>query len=462
MTKSWLYFILKLNKDGGRNMAEPEIKLSFDLANIVWQELEKKGFKKRTNLAGFPTNSFTEDELAQITSLNLVNFNAPLTGLSHLKNLRSLSISTLGSTSYMSKNNLRSITDKDIWEIEKLTNLRHLSIDNQRLITSIDISNLTNLDSLQLTRNEELTEIIGLDKNRSIGALTLYDLNNLLPIKGFDQFIEHNDDLYDINLDVLLFPQAIGYRHTTKTFNQKAYERIIEDIGSFAKWSETCGNKTININNHQMCQLHQKASEIVSTYCKTSSDAEVVATIDRWLAENVKYNYGALDSTLRGESKDGLLQGPIRGANGAFNAFMYHSCVCEGYTRAMQYMLALKGIHSTNVSCIAGEDTLHMSEASYDNEFATFTLPKTGYHSICRVDRSGGCYYCDPCWDACCFQQGDKSLPYLLLTKEQISKDHTLSFDEQNISHQAPIPDFYLANIKSQANKRIAQDGKNK
>jgi hypothetical protein len=82
-------------------------------------------------------------------------------------------------------------------------------------------------------------------------------------------------------------------------------------------------------------------------------------------------------------------------------------------------------------------------------------LPKTGYHSICRVDRSGGCYYCDPCWDACSYQKGDKSLPYLLLTKEQISKDHTLSFDEQNISHQNPIPDYYMANIKSQANSKI-------
>lgn len=37
--------------------------------------------------------------------------------------------------------------------------------------------------------------------------------------------------------------------------------------------------------------------------------------------------------------------GPAGGTNGAYNAIMENTCVCEGYTRAMQYLLKLKGIN---------------------------------------------------------------------------------------------------------------------
>ena len=436
-------------------MPSNEIKLSPSLAIAVWDALGKKGITKRTDKFGLMSSVFTEDELSQVTSLNLVNYTGSLKGISNLTNLTNLSITSKGNPSFKASKDLISITDNDIFEIEKLTSLKHLSIDNQRLITTLDISGFKNLQSLQLTRNEEFMDIIGLDKNRTISSLTLYDLNNLQPIKNFDQFIAQNAELFETNLDVLLFPQAIGYKQTTRSFNQAALERFTKDIDAFATWSETCGNRTININNHQMQQLHKKALDIVTKYCGLASDAEAVAIIDRYLAENVKYNYSALGTNLRGEHKDGLLVGPAKGANGAYNALIYNSCVCEGYTRAMQYMLGLKGIKTSNVVCISGEDKLHMSEASYDNEFTVFNLPTTGYHSICRVERDSGIYYCDPCWDACLYQKGDKSLPYLLLTKAEISKDHTLSFDEKNISHQQPIPDTYLSQIKNTANIRI-------
>lgn len=436
-------------------MENNEIQLPYNLAIAVWDSLAKKGIPKRTNKLGLMTNVFTQEEINQVTHLSLVNFSSSLDGISLLTNLKNLSITSTGSSAYKSSKDLISITDKDLFEIEKLTNLKHLSIDNQRLITSIDVSNFKNLQSLQLTKNEELVDITGLENNKTIGSLTLYDLNNLKPIKNFDKFIANNPELFETNLDVLLFPQAIGYKHMTNTINQAAYDRIMNDIDAFSTWCETCSNKVITINNYQMKQLHKKAHSIVSKYCNGTIDIETIATVDRWLAENVKYNYGALGTTLRGEVKDGILQGPVKGVNGAYNAFIYGSCVCEGYTRAMQYMLGLKGIHTANTHCIACEDTMHMSEASYDNEFTVFNLPKTGYHSICRIERDSGIYYCDPCWDAGRFQRGDKSLPYLLLTKSQISKDHTLSFNDKNISHKDPIPENYLNQIKTNANNII-------
>lgn len=127
------------------------------------------------------------------------------------------------------------------------------------------------------------------------------------------------------------------------------------------------------------------------------------------------------------------------GANGAYNAFIYGTCVCEGYTRAMQYLLTLKGIKSHNVHCISGEDKLHMSTDKQDNIYKRYDLPDDGYHSIISIDDIDYLYD-DPCWNAGRYQRGDKTMPWTLLTKEEISKDHTLSFGEKNINNTLKVP----------------------
>ena len=58
-------------------------------------------------------------------------------------------------------------------------------------------------------------------------------------------------------------------------------------------------------------------------------------------------------------------------------------------------------------------------------------MPDDGYHSIISID-DVDCLYDDPCWNACLYQQGDKSMPWLLRTKSEISEDHTLSFEERD------------------------------
>ena len=121
--------------------------------------------------------------------------------------------------------------------------------------------------------------------------------------------------------------------------------------------------------------------------------------------------------------------------------------MCEGYTRAMQYLLRLKGIKSHNVHCISGEDKLHMSTDKQDNMYKIYNLPDDGYHSIISID-DVDCLYDDPCWNAGRYQIGDKSMPWTLLTKEEISKDHTLSFNERNIDNNTlnvPRSDIQIA-----------------
>ena len=100
--------------------------------------------------------------------------------------------------------------------------------------------------------------------------------------------------------------------------------------------------------------------------------------------------------------------GPAGGTNGAYNAIMENTCVCEGYTRAMQYLLKLKGINSHNVDCYAGKDTTHMADSKGENKYTTYKLPTDGYHSIICIDDYYSLYD-DPCWNACRYQKGDKA-----------------------------------------------------
>ena len=75
-----------------------------------------------------------------------------------------------------------------------------------------------------------------------------------------------------------------------------------------------------------------------------------------------------------------------------------------------------------------------MSTDKQDDMYKIYDLPDDGYHSIISID-DVDCLYDDPCWNAGRYQRGDKSMPWTLLTKEEISRDHTLSFNERNIDN---------------------------
>lgn len=433
-----------------------KIKLPYTIAREVWKSLEKQGVPARKNLAGFYDEKFTQEELDKVTVIKLVNCYESLKGISNLRNLKYLSINTTQNVDYTAKRDLNTIQDEDIWEIEKLENLEVLIINNQREIHEIDISKFKKLKSLEITRCEKLQVITGLTENRTLFELKMYATNSISEIRGLDKFIEENENLDNIELDVLYYPSAIGYKRNG-TYNQNASNKL--DSINCIKWSESVSDKSTSINNFQMKKMHEKAREIINEYCNVTSDIEKVVAVNEYIARNIVYNYQALgENQLRGVMEDGRLKGPPRGANGAFDGFMYNTCVCEGYTRVMQYLLTLIGIKTANTHCVGCEDIYGFADKKNDNPFTFITLPKDGFHSICRIERESGVYYCDPCWNAGRYQKGDESMPYLLLTKEQIAKTHTLSYNEQNIAHRNQIPKDVLERAKQKVAKNFEGD----
>jgi hypothetical protein len=185
---------------------------------------------------------------------------------------------------------------------------------------------------------------------------------------------------------------------------------------SSVQWVEDVNRNSCVLGHNQMIAMHNQACEILHRIIppNASTRDKIIAT-ELWLAQNVKYDHAGFQNTDHQYTENGKALGPKLGTNSAFNALMYNSCVCEGYTRAEQYMLALCGIQSFNVTCRSNTGA---------------------YHSILRI-RDFYDMYSDPCWNACLYQKGDKSLRFTLCTKNGILKDHRLSLEEK-LPSQAP------------------------
>ena len=302
------------------------------------------------------------------------------------------------------------------------------------------MSQLENLQKLVVTHNQHLDDISGMDNLKKLWILECFGNNRLQQIEDLDQVLTQNTELGKLSLDVLLFPNAIGYKQHTGQYNMDALAQIQElSQEGIATWEEgLTDNRSIKINTNQMIQLHNKACEILADNIAPSADTRtIIIGIEQYLARNVRYDDDGLEHGHTGGfnyNGSRIQIGPKGGTNGAYNALIRNCCVCEGYTRAMQYLLKLKGINSHDVDCYAGKDTTHMASESHEDQYTTYILPDSGYHSIICIDDYYGLYD-DPCWNACYYQQGNTSMPWLLKTKEEISQDHTLSFDERNIAN---------------------------
>lgn len=417
------------------------IKLPFSLGLEINKILEEKiQFVPRKNKLGLLSFEYTSEELELIDKLSFENpVRGSLEGIELLSNLKSLRIKSVGNSSYEQDKNIASISDKDCSRIAKCKNLEFLDIENQAKLSYIDVSQMKKLHALSLNRNAVLDEIFGLDSLKELWQFDCVGNESLTRIEGLNGIIMNNKDLTDLNLDVLLYPDAVGYDVKTGSINEETIKRFDEMTIS---WQEILSSgKNIKINNYQMMSMHQKASKALEEYVpKYCENRTAVMGIEQYLAENVKYDDESLKNghshsySSKNDDLPSITSGPIGGANGAYNAFTYKTCVCEGYTRAMQYLLRLKGIKSHNVHCISGEDKLHMSNDKGDDMYKVYNLPDDGYHSIISID-DVEYLYDDPCWNAGRYQRGDKTMPWTLLTKEEISKDHTLSFGEKNIDN---------------------------
>ncbi len=391
--------------------------------NIEPRKYEDGPFKGNLSL------EFSQEELDLIKELKIENpTNKCLEGIEYLKNLEVLSISTKGSTEY--DKSPCTITDKDISKIAKLTNLKSLIINNQSAITWVDLTNLKNLEEIIITKNPNIDTIYGLDKLTKVKDFEEYGNKELYNVDHINKLI-NNNELDNIDLDVQHYNEILP---SSSKIQNMLNCRFVETLSS---------NQNIGYSYYQMLLFHKKCLSIASEAIKFSPDIKNrIIFIENYLAKNITYDREALNNNDRTHTRDGQKIGRKNGTNSAYNGIMYGSAVCEGYTRSMQYILKLLNIKTKNVYCISGENQIKINE-SYHNQVI---LPNDGYHSIIRIDNQDSVYYCDPCWDSCSYHAGIKTLPYCLLTKKEMSKDHTMSFEDDTYDFDIPYPREYILN----------------
>lgn len=364
-----------------------------------------------------PNDTFLEEELDLVDELRITkNF---IKYLDYFKNIKSIIIT--GNNSF---------NNEEIAEIiRRYPNLTDLKIEHQNKMTILDVSSLLNLQELHIIDNKYLKNVLGLENitdmyKFSFYGSEVYSENSIEElIKQVYRFIYQQSS--DCKLDVLYMPDLISFLNK--------HNLSLNDISSNLKWGEVlkkglkAGHDEIEYYTGELNMAYERALSIVNKYIKESDTPEQkYAILYQWMCENVKYDYNALNGNRR-YIENGLSHGRENGPNGTVNALMFHSCVCQGYSKTMQLLLKLVGIHAFDIGCVAEENSSSLVSISINGEVAA----NNDDHSILKVNLNGKIFYSDVTWDAGRFQR-NKPRKYFLLSKKDMSIDHKLT-DEQHV-----------------------------
>ena len=342
------------------------------------------------------------------------------------------------SSVYTPKTVTCSITDKDLAELN-LPGLTVLHIENQRDLTEIDVSKFPNLKKLTIDGNLNLRSIKGLEMLQHLEHFSCVGNEMLHKLPSLSKVVA-SDAIQKLNLDVNLFPDAIGYDHKTANHNPNLVAKI-HYMGDDCTWKQAIINQVKNrterfqydvLSTEQMINMHNKACDILHDNIPQNAGVrDIVIGVERYLAENVVYNNYEL---CKGDNRSTRV-------NGGYAGIVDGACVCEGYTRSEQYMLKLRGIDSHNAFCyVQGNirpDIIDFAQEKYASGTQRLDSGFNGeYHSVICVDGYYG-LYSDPTWNARNWQKrNDKSLPYSLRTKSGIQDERVLSFMEIGIRNE--------------------------
>ena len=304
-----------------------------------------------------------------------------------------------------------SITDELIKPILDLyPNLVELTIEGQKGLKRVDLSNNKKLRKLVISSNPDLEFISGIDELSELKEFTFYDNNNYYKKDDLlDNVVELSKKYSRLDLDVLLYPRLME-KFTNDGYSKEEINNLLHKFN----WSEKVitGSETkLTYTAYEMSKVYEKIGKIIAENIKNSdSDIEKYAIIYQWMCDNVKYSFDNHDSFGR--------------ANGTYNALIYGDGVCEGYTKTMQFLLETVGISSFDISCFGGkvEDERKLQGFASINGEKPATDFKSN-HSILFVSIDKNWYYSDVTWDADRYQNG-RDRNYFLLSEKDMSKDH--------------------------------------
>lgn len=407
------------------------------------------------NQYGLLDFAFLPEELEMVKNVRLSNLKkGSLEKIKYLKNLEVLEIYSehndeIEMMAAAHESEEYSIEDRDFIDIAKCTKIKTLIIKAQNKLTKIDLNCFENLEHLELRCNKNLEIIDAGREIKNIKTFICCDNEKIKNTEEIGRIIERNDKLKYLQIDVINFPDAINFDYHSGEYNSE----IVKKMKNISKVNfEECfeGDRTIVLSLNQMIDMHNKACEILHLYVQnTANKKDLIVGIDNYLAKNVVYDEEAgrhvhLDDVMnmcktdtRFEKLYRFAKAPTHGASGAYNAIMFNQCICEGYTRAMQYLLKLKGIKSHDVYCLPKIKEKSFFNTEEENAQAgEYEIPfDDEYHSILCIDDYNS-LYADPCLDAKYYRKGNKSLPFVLRIKEEIENTHTFVSNQDDVMNR--------------------------
>ena len=435
-------------------MEYEKIKLPVSLGMAVSKYLtSEKGITPKVNEYGLIEFAFLPEELEMVKRIKLSNLKKDaLEKIKYLKNLETLIISNEdGHHENLEEMEAHeseeySIEDRDFMDIAQCENIRKLVIIAQNKLKRIDLNYFKNIKYVEFRCNKNL-EII--DSGRDVDNLETFiccDNEKLKNTEEIGRIVERNTRLSRLEMDVMNFPDAIAYDYHSGEYNKEIIDRLRKmDNIQFEECFEA--DRVIKLNLEEMIKMHNKACEILHFYVQdTANKKDVIVGVDNYLAKNVVYDEKAAthvhldvdeNDCIIDEKAFRFVKAPSHGASGAFNAIVYNQCICEGYTRAMQYLLKLNGIKSHDVYCRPKVKEKNFFNTEEENAQAGKyeIIFADEYHSILCVDDYYSLYI-DACLDAKFYRKGDKTFPFLLKTKEQMEETHKFVSSQEDVMNR--------------------------
>lgn len=391
-----------------------EIRLNYEIGKFVRQALSKK-FKDKPAPPKIPNaynynETFSKEEIEAITSLEVFDVEITLADLTKLPNLKQLSLKS-------SQNSSNTLTEDNIKILQNLP-LEVLEIDGYNGLSTFDFIDYSEkLWSVSLTNCLDLTTIknipCDLSSFRCIGN---HNLKNIYSIVGetLEAFASNITNISDWDLDVSFAPEL--FKQLSQ--KQKRYTKSdLDVIAQTLKFGEEISRRIYIHNFGQIKTLQDKVAKISQDIIpQNATDLEKFSILYKWICENIKYDYAGLESSYRRHKSESfvvegkpmnLAIGEKFGTNNYLNGILFGTCVCEGFSKTLQYMSIYNGLKTNLVLCHAGENP----DIKYD-------------HSIMQYEDGAQTFFCDITWDASRYQKGLKDFKYFMLSEEDMSIDH--------------------------------------
>lgn len=377
---------------------------NYSLAIIICEELIRLGI--RQNLFSFDA-TFSTSELEQIKQLTIRHCDG-LQGIEKLSNLESLTILGVNLNSFQSDVSAQN-TILDFSYINQISSLKQLNIFYDNTLETLDISNLTNINSIRLFCNSRLRKIVGLDSQTNLKQVVICGCQ-IVDIGDVKKYIDNTQDVATNVLDISMFFSLFQKNSMKMHLKEKMYANLTNiSFGEHIYF----GDEMYIMDFYQMTDLYNRATRILRELSlEQMDDYQKVKTIYEYIIKHLKYDYEGLQYRdenygriryMSGEEKEYFFR-RLANMNSSFGAITRKKAVCDGYVNLMRLLLRICGIASQTVICSKNEQL----------------------HSAIRFEIDGKIYYADPEQD-----QKNKNNHFFGLTYDEFSSIYTLTPKEK-------------------------------